>query len=120
MLARSVGLAIDEPHGLPVAVDRCALVVDEPGVEADLLHGAEVEIRFEPRGLLGPCDPEAVGRCEGLLQGSEASLELAPPRREEDEDLGARLRAELLAERCLRAHSAAIAASSPSASSAVL
>src|ERR687886_533312 len=68
MLARPVAPAADEADRLPVVVDGSALVVHEAGVEADLLHRVEVEVGFELRRLLRPCDPEAVRWCERLLE----------------------------------------------------
>jgi hypothetical protein len=99
MLPSAVFLAIHEADGLPVVVDRRTLVVDKAGVEADLLHGVEVQVGLELRGLLRPGDPAPVRRCERLLQGGDRALELGPPCRDEDDDLGARLGAELLCER---------------------
>src|SRR4029453_1577034 len=120
MLARAVCLAIDEPDRLPVVVDRRALVVDEAGIEPDLLHGREIEVGLELRGLLRPGDPEPVRRREELLQAAEAALELTAARGEEDDDLrpgpGAELAAEWGGVDLLRRHSAAIAASRPSTS----
>src|SRR5438128_8678034 len=99
MLARPVVLAIDEPDGLPRPVDRCALVVDEPGCETDSLHRVEVKIGLELRCLLRPRDPEAVRRTERALQAVEAALELGLRRGEKDEDVRPGLRAELLRQR---------------------
>src|SRR4051794_31281700 len=65
MLTTPVGCAVlepvDEPHRLPLVVDRGRLVVDQAGVEADPLHRVEVEVGLELRRLLRPRDPEAVG-----------------------------------------------------------
>src|SRR5436190_3397252 len=94
MLPRPVGLAEDEANRLPV-VDRGALVVDEAALEADPLHGVEVEVGLELRCLLGPGDPEPVHRRKRPLQPGEAPLELVDARREIDEDVGPGLRAEL-------------------------
>jgi hypothetical protein len=98
MLAGAVFPAIDETDCLPVVVDRGALVVDQPRVEPDLLDGVEVEVGLELRGLLRPGDPERVCRGERLFQCRESAFELVPARREEDDDLRAGLRAELLGE----------------------
>src|ERR1041385_1797108 len=99
MLPSAVCLAVDEANRLPVVVDRRALVVDEPRVEPDLLHGCEVEGGLELRRLLRPGDTEEVGWGERLLQRGDPACELAAARGEEDDDLGARLGAELLRER---------------------
>src|SRR5690242_13739827 len=96
MLPRPVGLAIDESHRLPVLVDRGALVVDEAGLKADALDGVEVEVGVELGRFLRPRDPQAVRGRERPLQRREAPLELGGTGREVDEDVGARLRAELL------------------------
>src|SRR2546423_11385659 len=77
MLPRPVGPAKDEPDGLPVVVDRGALVVHQPGGEADLLDGAEIEVGLELRRLLRPGDPEAVGRRQRFFERSETPLQLA-------------------------------------------
>ena len=98
MLATAVFSAVHEADGLPVVVDGGALVVDQAGSEPDLLHGLEVEVGLQSRGLLGPGDPEPVRGREGLLQRREAALELPTPGCEEDDDLRAGLRAELLGE----------------------
>ena len=76
MLPRPILLAVDEADGLPVAVDRRALVVDEARGEPDLLYRVEIEVGLELRGLLRPGDPEAVGRSKRLLQRRKAALEL--------------------------------------------
>ena len=99
MLARPIGLPVDEPDRLPVLVDGGALVVDETGGEPDLLHSGKVEVGVELRGLLRPGDPETVRRRERLLQRREAALELGAAGREEDDDLGAGLGAQLLRQR---------------------
>src|SRR5438045_6709951 len=57
--ASAVSPAVDESHGLPRAVDRRALVVDETGREPDLLHRFEVEVALDARCLLRPRDPQA-------------------------------------------------------------
>src|SRR5919204_4040867 len=57
----SVGAVIepvDEPHGLPIGVDRGRLVVDEAGSEADPLDRLEIEVGVDLRRLLRPRDPE--------------------------------------------------------------
>jgi hypothetical protein len=54
----------DEAEGLPVAVDRAALVVDEARVETGRLHGLEVEVGLDLGAPLRPGDPQAVGRVE--------------------------------------------------------
>src|SRR5439155_11124417 len=102
MLPSAILLAVDEADRLPLAVDRGALVVDQPGGEPDLLHRREVEVGLDLRGLLGPGDPEAVRRGQRFLQRPEPSLQLRPARREEQQHLDARLRPELRAEWCRR------------------
>ena len=52
-----------------------------------------------PAARLRPGDPEAVRRVERRLQPLEPPFEIRAARREEDDDAGARLRAELLRER---------------------
>src|SRR2546430_14621203 len=99
MLSWAILPAVDEASGVPVFVDRGALVVDEPCAEADRLDGVEVEVGVDSRSLLRPGDPEPVRRSERLLQGLEAALELDAARREEHEYLRARLRPELRGER---------------------
>src|SRR2546425_6574772 len=99
MLSRAILPPVDEADGLPVSVDRGALVVDEPCREADRLDGGEVEVGLDSRGLLRPGDPEPVCRTERLLQRLEAALELLAARREEHEYLRARPRPELRGER---------------------
>ena len=93
---RSIRQPVDEAQRLPVVVDRAALVVDEARVEAGLLHRVEVRSVSSFDRLLRPGDPEAVGRRERRLQPRQPLEQLVAPRREEDDDLGARLRAELL------------------------
>jgi hypothetical protein len=79
MLApRSVLAAAHEAGGLPRVVDRAALVVHEPGREAGLLDGVEVEVGLDLRGLLRPRDPEAVGIVERVAQRGEAPFEVCP------------------------------------------
>src|SRR2546426_4749038 len=99
MLPRPIVPAVDEADGLPVSVDRRALVVDEAGGKTDLLHRLEIEVGFDLGRLLRPGDPEAVGRPERLLQGRKATLELFEACREEHQHLHAGLRAQLLAQR---------------------
>src|SRR5207253_4495750 len=72
----AVAQPVDEAERLPALVDRRALVVDEAVLEADALHGVEVEIRLDLRGLLRPRDPQAVGWRERLLQPGTASRAL--------------------------------------------
>src|SRR5437660_7294060 len=64
MLSRAILPAVDEADGLPVFVDRGALVVDEPCCEADRLDGGEVEVGVDSRSLLRPGDPEPVRRSD--------------------------------------------------------
>src|SRR5207237_9263513 len=97
--SRAVGEAEDEPHSLPVVVDRAALVVDEAGVEPDLLHCLEAEIGLELGRALRPRYPEPIGGAERVSQRPEAALQLRAARGEQDEDLGAGLGAELARER---------------------
>src|SRR5580765_6910801 len=99
MLPRPILLAVDEADGLPVAVERGALVVDEARGEPDLLNCGEVEVGLERRSLLRPGDPEPVRRGERLLQSREPALELLTARREEHEHLDTRFGSQLLAER---------------------
>src|SRR6478752_9889603 len=98
MLAGPVGPAVDEPDGLPVLVDRRALVVDEACRQADPLHGPEIEVGLELRRLFRPGHPEPVGRRERRLERGEAAFQLGSLRREVDEHVGAGLRTDLLAE----------------------
>src|SRR5262245_19008966 len=83
MLAGAIFSAVDEAYGLPGVVDRGALVVYEPSLQADALDGVEVEVRLEPRGLLRPGDPEAVRRAQRSLQHSEPAPQLGARGREE-------------------------------------
>ena len=76
MLPRPILLAVDEADGLPVSVDRGALVVDETCGETDLLYCLEIEVGLDFRCLLRPGDPEPVRRRERLLQGRKAALQL--------------------------------------------
>src|SRR5215210_6547380 len=99
LTARSILNAPDEAHRLPALVDCAALVVDEPGVEADFLDGVEVEVGLDLRRLLRPGDPQAVGRIERVAQSDEAPLQVCAARGEEDDDSGSRPGAELAGER---------------------
>src|SRR6266704_2106427 len=91
MLPGAILLAVDKADRLPLAVDCGALVVDQAGGEPDLLHGRKIEVGLDLRGLLGPGDPEAVRRGQRRLQRREATRQLRPARREEQEHLHARL-----------------------------
>ena len=87
---------VDEAARLPVAVDRGALVVDEPGVASpSRWTDLEVEVGLDLRRLLRPGDPEAVRRSSVRLSFAKRLREVGRARREEDDDAGARLRAEL-------------------------
>src|SRR4051812_6658265 len=59
---------VDEANRLPGRVDRRALVVDEARVQADPLHGVEIEVGLDLRGLLRPRDPEPIAGLERVLQ----------------------------------------------------
>src|SRR5690349_7746829 len=99
LTAGTVLPAPDEAHGLPVDVDRAALVVDQAGLEARPLVGVEVEVGVDLRAFLRPRDPEAVCRLEGVAEAREAPMEVVAGRGDEDDDAGAGLGAELLRER---------------------
>jgi hypothetical protein len=74
LTAGAVLPAPDEAHGLPVSVDRAALVVDEARIESGSLDGVEVQVGLDLRALLGPRDPEAVRRLERVAEAREAPL----------------------------------------------
>jgi hypothetical protein len=95
----AVATAVDKADGAPVVVDGDALVVDEPGVEADPLYVTEAEIGLELGASLRVRDPEPVRRPKRSLQPREAPLELAARGGEVDDDRRAGLRAELLRQR---------------------
>src|SRR6266508_2208871 len=99
MLAMPIDSAVDEANGLPLVVDRGALVVDEARIEADLLHCPEVQVGLDRRGLLRPCNPEAVCGSQRLLEGAEAAFQLHLTRREENVVLRDGAPTELLRER---------------------
>ena len=71
----------------------------EAGVEADPLHLGEAQVGIELRALLRVRDPEPVSRSERPLQPREAPLQLGAAGREVDDDVGARLRAQLRRQR---------------------
>src|SRR5512133_3004583 len=87
MLPRPILPAVDEADGLPVSVDRGALVVDEPRGEPDLLDHRKIEVCLDLRRLLRPGDPQPVGRRQRLLEGRKAAFELCAGCREEYEHL---------------------------------
>src|SRR4029450_7938451 len=65
-------LSVDAADCGPIVVEGGALVVDEPGVEADPLDVGEGEVRLQLRAALRVGDPEPVGRRERALQLRES------------------------------------------------
>src|ERR1700737_3825440 len=76
-----------EAQPRPSVVDRAHLVVDESRVEADLLHGVEVQVGDDTRRALRPRDPQTAIALQRVDQAREPARELGAARDEQQDDV---------------------------------